>query len=455
MARNLSFEELKQQVDQGSIDTVIAAMPDMQGRLMGKRFQAEYFVNSAWEETHACNYLLATDMEMTTVDGYASTGWSAGYGDYTLKPDLSTLRSVPWLEGTALVLCDAFDHHTHAPVAHAPRAVLQKQLQRLDQMGLVSAIATELEFFIFRESFEDLSDQGYRSPTTISAYNEDYHIFQTTKEEGLMRKIRNGLQAAGIDVENSKGEASAGQAEINVSYCEGLMMADNHVVVKNAIKEMAFQEGKAITFMAKWDTSAAGSSSHIHQSLQKKDGAPIFYDPDAPYGMSETMRHYLAGLLKYADDNTYFLAPYINSYKRFSAGTFAPTKAVWSIDNRTAGYRIVAPGSQSVRVECRVGGSDLNPYLAIASQIAAGIKGIEQKLSLEAAFCGDAYRANDVREIPRTLRAATEALRNSGMLREAMGDDVVDHYVRAAQWETEDFERKVTDYERIRGFERS
>jgi len=455
MPRNLSFEELQQQVKVGSVDTVIAAMPDMQGRLMGKRFHAEYFIETAWEETHACNYLLATDMEMITVEGYASTSWSTGYGDYTLKPDLRTLRRVPWLEGTALVLCDAFDHHTHAPVVHAPRTVLQKQLQRLDQLGFVSAVATELEFFIFRETFESLSDQGYRDMKTVSAYNEDYHVFQTTKEESLMRKIRNGLQAAGIKVENSKGEASAGQAEINVSYCEGLEMADNHVMLKNAIKEMAFLEGKSVTFMAKWDTSAAGSSSHIHQSLQKKDGTAVFHDANAEHGMSETMRHYLAGLLKYADDITYFLAPYINSYKRFSAATFAPTKAVWSIDNRTAGYRIVAPGTKSVRVECRVGGSDLNPYLAIASQIAAGIKGIEEKLALEPSFSGDAYKTDGIREIPRTLRAATEALRHSRMLRDAMGDQVIDHYVRAAEWEQEDFDRKVTDYELKRGFERA
>ncbi|MEZ5570162.1 MAG: glutamine synthetase family protein [Halioglobus sp.] len=400
MPRTYSFEDLQRQVEQGAIDTVVVAMPDMQGRLMGKRFQAQHFVKTAWEETHACNYLLATDMEMVTVDGYAATSWSAGYGDYTLKPDMRTLRQLPWLEGTALVLCDVLDHHTHAPVPHAPRAVLQRQLQRLDEMGLVSAVATELEFFIFRESFEALSDQAYRSPTTISTYNEDYHVFQTTKEESLLRRVRNGLQAAGIDVENSKGEASAGQAEINVSYCDGLTMADNHVVLKNAIKEMAYQEGKAITFMAKWDTQAAGSSSHIHQSLQRKDGTPVFHDPDAAHGMSDTMRHYLAGLLTYADDITLFLAPYVNSYKRFSAATFAPTKAVWSIDNRTAGYRIVAPGSTSVRVECRVGGSDLNPYLAIASQIAAGIKGIQEQLPLEPAFTGDAYQAGDARDIP-------------------------------------------------------
>mgnify|MGYP003630233756 FL=1 len=455
MPRTFSFEDLQQQVEQGAIDTVIAAMPDMQGRLMGKRFQAEFFVKAAWEETHACNYLLATDMEMSTVDGYAATSWAAGYGDYVLKPDMTTLRRLPWLDGTALVLCDTLDHHTHAPVPHAPRTLLQQQLQRLEQMGLVAAVATELEFFIFRESFEALSDRAYQSPTTFSAYNEDYHVFQTSKEESLMRKVRNGLQAAGIDVENSKGEASAGQVEINIAYCDGLRMADNHVILKNAVKEIAFQEGKAISFMAKWDTQAAGSSSHIHQSLQTLDGTPVFHDPDAPHGMSQTMQHYLAGLLRYADDITYFLAPYVNSYKRFSAATFAPTKAVWSIDNRTAGYRIVAPGSQSVRVECRVGGSDLNPYLAIAAQIAAGIKGMQEKLPLEEAFTGDAYQAEGAREIPRTLRATTEALRRSSMLREAMGDQVVEHYVRAAEWEQEDFDRAVTDYERVRGFERA
>lgn len=455
MPGNLSFDELKAQVKKGAIDTVIAAATDMQGRLMGKRFQAEFFISTAWEETHCCNYLLATDMEMETVEGYASTGWSAGYGDYTMKPDMATLRIIPWLEGTALVLCDMLDHHTHEAVPHAPRSMLKKQLQRLDDQGLVSAVATELEFFVFRESFETLRDQGYRDSTTISAYNEDYHIFQTTKEEGLMRKIRNGLQGAGINVENTKGEASAGQAEVNVCYCEGLEMADNHVLVKNAVKEIAFLHGNAISFMAKWDDQAAGSSSHVHQSLRKKDGTPVFYDPDAQYGMSTIMQHYLAGLLNYADDITYFLAPYINSYKRFSAATFAPTKAVWSIDNRTAGYRIVAPGTESVRVECRVGGSDLNPYLAIAAQLAAGLKGIEDKLSLEECFTGNAYQAEGVREIPHTLRAATEALRNSTMLREAMGDAVVDHYVRAAEWEQEDFDRRVTDYERSRGFERA
>jgi glutamine synthetase len=455
MPGNLSFEQLKKHVDEGSIDTVVAALPDMQGRLMGKRFQAQYFVSTAWQETHSCNYLLATDMEMETVEGYASTSWAAGYGDYSMIPDLDTLRWIPWMEGAALVLCDVIDHNDHAPVAHSPREVLKKQLARLDGMGLTSAVATELEFFVFREDFETLRDQAYRDMTTISAYNEDYHIFQTAKEEGLMRQIRNGLQGAGIDVENTKGEASAGQAEINVCYSNALEMADNHVVMKNAIKEIALLNGRAVTFMAKWDTDAAGSSSHVHQSLRKADGSPVFFDPADQFGMSQMMKHYLAGLLTYADDITFFLAPYVNSYKRFADATFAPTRAVWSIDNRTAGYRIVGPGTESVRIECRVGGSDLNPYLAIASQLAAGIRGIEDKLELEEVFTGNAYQADDVRDIPGNLRAATQALRDSSMLRDAMGEGVIDHYVRCAEWEQEDFDRKVTDYERNRCFERA
>ncbi|HEY5738573.1 MAG TPA: glutamine synthetase family protein [Gammaproteobacteria bacterium] len=455
MPGNLTMETLRERVANGQIDTVITAIADMQGRLMGKRFQAEFFIDSAWEETHCCNYLVATDLEMYTVDGYTSTSWSAGYGDYIMKPDMSTLRVLPWLEGTALVLCDLLDHHTHALVPHAPRSVLKQQIARLQAMGMTSAVATELEFFVFRESYEELRDKGYREMTTISPYNEDYHIFQTTKEENLMRALRNGLQGAGVGVENTKGEADPGQAEINVRYSDALEMADNHCLVKNAVKEIAFQQGRAVTFLAKWSHDAAGSSSHIHQSLRSIDGEPVFFDADAEYGMSATMRHYLAGLLQYASDNTFFLAPYVNSYKRFMAGTFAPTKAIWSLDNRTAGYRVVGDGTRNVRIECRVGGSDLNPYLAIAAQLAAGIAGIENQLELEKEFKGDAYQARRAREIPRTLAAAAQALKKSAMLRDAMGSDVIDHYVHAAEWELEDFYSKVTDYEVRRGFERA
>ncbi|MDG3575923.1 glutamine synthetase family protein [Rhizobium sp. YJ-22] len=451
-----TFEDLKKDVAEGRIDTVLACQVDMQGRLMGKRFQAEYFVESAYEETHSCNYLLATDMEMETVSGYKATSWEKGYGDYTMKPDLSTLRRIPWLEGTALVLCDMLDHHTHEEVPHSPRAILKKQVKRLEAMGMKAFMATELEFFLFDQSYDALHQAGYRDMKLASPYNEDYHIFQTTKEEDVMRAIRKGLQGAGIPVENSKGEASAGQEEINVRYADALSMADRHAIIKNGCKEIAFLKGKAITFLAKWSYTAAGSSSHIHQSLWSADGkTPLFYDREAKHGMSELMRHYMAGLLAHASEITYFLAPYINSYKRFMAGTFAPTKAVWSMDNRTAGYRLCGEGSKGIRVECRVGGSDLNPYLAMAALIAAGIDGIENKLALEPAFEGDAYGGKDIREIPHTLRDATAAMTESKMLRAAFGDAVIDHYTRAAQWEQEEYDRRITDWEVARGFERA
>ncbi|MBW8284349.1 MAG: glutamine synthetase family protein [Rhizobium sp.] len=456
MTAQYTFDELKKDVAEGRIDTVLACMVDMQGRLMGKRFHAQFFVDSGWKETHSCNYLLATDMEMETVPGYKATSWEKGYGDYALKPDLGTLRRVPWLEGTALVLCDVLDHHTHEDIPHSPRAILKKQVKRLEAMGLKAFMATELEFFLFDQTYDDARASGYRDLELASGYNEDYHIFQTTKEEDVMRAIRNGLQGAGIPVENTKGEASAGQGEVNVRYADALTMADRHVIIKNACKEIAWQRGKAITFLAKWHYNAAGSSSHVHQSLWSADGkTPLFFDENGEHGMSELMRHYMAGLLSHASEITYFLAPYINSYKRFMAGTFAPTKAIWSKDNRTAGYRLCGENSKGIRVECRVGGSDLNPYLAMAALLAAGIDGIERKLALEPAFVGDAYGAREVREIPRTLRSAAVALNGSEMLRHAFGDDVVEHYVRAAEWEQEEYDRRITDWEVARGFERA
>jgi glutamine synthetase len=456
MSGKLTLDELKQAVASGEIDTVVAAQIDMQGRLMGKRFQAEFFVSNAWQETHSCNYLQATDMEMETVQGYKATSWQSGYGDYTMKPDMATLRRTPWLPGTALVLCDLLDHHTHAEVPHSPRAILKAQVARLEGMGMKAFMATELEYFLFKESYEEAQQGGYANLQTFGAYNEDYHIFQTTKEEDLVRAIRNGLQGADIPVENSKGEASAGQGEINVRYADALTMADRHVIIKNACKEIAWAKGKALTFLAKWSNDAAGNSSHVHQSLWSADGkTPLFHDPAAENGMSETMRHYVAGLLHHASEITYFLAPYINSYKRFAAGTFAPTKAIWSKDNRTAGYRLCGEDTKAIRIECRVGGSDLNPYLAIAALLAAGIDGIENKRALEPAFEGDAYGGEGIREIPNTLRDATTALDGSAMLRSAFGDDVVDHYVHAARWEQSEADRVVTDWEVARGFERA
>jgi glutamine synthetase len=455
MPGKLSFDDLKDVVATGEIDTVIAAQTDMQGRLMGKRFLADFFVESAWEETHGCNYLLATDMEMETVPGYKATSWAKGYGDYVMRPDLDTIRRVPWLEGTALVLCDVLDHHTHEEVPHSPRAMLKRQIARLAERGLAPMAATELEFYLFRESFEQALAQGYRGLTPFSPYNEDYHIFQTTKEEEVMRAVRNGLNGADVPVENTKGEASAGQAEINVRYADALRMADRHSIIKTAVKEIAWSKGRAVSFMAKWRESAAGNSAHVHQSLIGPGGAPAFFDPDAPHGMSATMRSYMAGLLAHASEITAFLAPNINSYKRFAAGTFAPTKAVWSMDNRTAGYRVVGADGKAVRVECRVGGADLNPYLALSALLAAGLDGIVRGLELEPEFAGDAYGSADVREIPKTLRDATAALDGSAMLRAAMGDAVIDHYVHAARWEQAELDRRVTDWEVARGFERA
>lgn len=455
MPGNLSLEDLKNAVTAGEIDTVLVAQIDMQGRLMGKRLQAEFFLESGYKETHSCNYLLATDLEMETVEGYKSTSWQTGYGDYTMTPDLSTLRRIPWLAGTALVLCDILDHTTHKPVPHSPRAILKKQVERLNALGMTATTATELEFFLFKQSFEEAHTAGYRNMTPISPYNEDYHIFQTTKEEHVMRDIRTGLYDAGIPVEGSKGEAAAGQEEINVKYASALDCADNHVITKNGCKEIAWANGHALTFMAKWHFDMSGSSSHVHQSLWSLDGESLFFDANGEHGMSDIMRHYLAGLLEHAEETTYFLAPYINSYKRFAKGTFAPTKAIWSLDNRTAGFRLCGAHTKSIRIECRIGGADLNPYLAIAALLAAGIDGIERKLELEPEFNGDAYEGDKIRSIPATLRDASTALNGSQMLRDAFGDDVVDHYVHAANWEQEEYDRRVTDWEVNRGFERA
>ena len=450
----LSFDELKSAVVGGTLDTVLVCFPDMQGRLMGKRFHAVNFVESGFEETHCCNYLLATDLEMATPDGYAATSWEKGYGDYVMKPDLATIRMVPWLEGTAMVLCDILDHHTHEEVPHAPRAMLKRQVARLADMGFDAMMATEIEFFLFEQSFDTIRKGGFRDLAPISGYNEDYHILQTTKEEGVMRPIRNHLFGAGIPVENSKGEAETGQEEINIRYAAALDCADHHTIGKNAIKEIAWQQGHAATFLPKWHHDKVGSASHVHQSLWQ-EGQPAFYDASDSLGMSQLMKHYMAGLIAYAPDYTFFLAPYVNSYKRFAKGTFAPTKTVWSVDNRTAGFRLCGDGTKAVRVECRIGGSDLNPYLAQAAMLAAGIKGIEDKMELAPPTRGDVYEDVGATDIPRTLRAATETLTASTMLREAMGDEVIDHYTRCATWEQEEFDRVVTDWEIARGFERA
>ncbi|RUS59452.1 glutamine synthetase [Pseudorhodobacter sp. E13] len=459
MPGNLSFEALKEAATKGDIDTVMVAGIDMQGRLMGKRFHVQNFLDSAWQETHCCNYLIATDMEMNTVQGYKSTSWQAGYGDYVMKADLSTLRRVPWLQGTALVLCDLLDHHSHKPVPHSPRAVLQAQVARAKAMGFDAMMATELEFYLFENSYESLRDSYQRTGQlrdlqAISPHNEDYALFQTTKEEEVMRALRNGLYGAGIPVECSKGEADAGQEEINIRYSDALDTADNHVITKQATKEIAWSKGRSVTFMAKYDHRRAGSSSHVHQSLWT-NGKPAFADSADPHGMSDTMKHFLAGQLAHVGDITAFLAPYVNSYKRFTKGMFAPTKAVWSCDNRTAGFRVCGEGTKAVRVECRIGGADLNPYMAMAALLAAGLDGIERKLPLEPEMKGDMYESSGARAIPGTLREAAGRMHGSAMLRAAFGEDVIDHYHHAAMWEVAEHDRVVTDFEVSRLMERA
>ncbi|OEO32945.1 glutamine synthetase [Devosia insulae DS-56] len=449
-----TLDQLKADVKAGDIDTVLVAFPDMQGRLIGKRFQAEFFLDGAIDETHGCDYLLANDIDMEPVPGYEAANWAKGYGDFVMKPDLATLMKAAWLEGTAIILADLVDHHHHEPIPHSPRAILKAQLKRLEKLGLTANFASELEFYLFDESFRSAWDKGYRNLTTAGYYIQDYHIFQTTKEEGVLRDMRRQLQASGIPVENSKGEWGPGQEELNVRYADALTMADRHVVMKNAMKEIAHNHGKAITFMAKWDFGLAGSSSHIHMSLAK-GGKNAFIDSKDKLGMSDLMKHFMQGLLTYAGDITYFLAPFINSYKRFQAGTFAPTKAIWSSDNRTAGFRLCGENTKGVRVECRIGGADLNPYLAYAALIAAGLKGVEDKLPLEPAFTGDAYVGEKLREVHKTLRDAIAAMQNSSMLREAFGEPVIGHYVHTGNWEQFEYDRRVTDWELKRGFERS
>ncbi len=455
MTGMLTLAELRAAVKAGEIDTVLVCFADMFGRLVGKRFQAAYFIDGAHEETHACNYLLADDIDMEPVLGYEAANWAAGYGDFVMKPDLSTMRRTPWLPGTALVLADLEDHHHHDPIPHSPRAILKRQVARMADQRMVAYAASELEFFLFDEDYRSLRDKRYRDARTAGDYIQDYHILQTTKEEEVLRAMRNGLEGAGIPVENSKGEWGPGQEELNVRYADALTMADRHVIMKNGMKEIAHGQGKAITFMAKWDYELAGNSCHVHMSLWDKAGKkPLFHDPKGESGMSKIMRHFVAGQLKYAPDITYFLAPYINSYKRFQVGTFAPTKLVWSRDNRTAGFRLCGENTKAIRCECRVGGADLNPYLAFAALIAAGMKGIEEKLELGDPFSGDAYAGARLKDIPKTLRDATVALKRSKMLREALGDAVVDHYVHTAEWEQFEYDRRITDWELMRGFER-
>ena len=453
MTGNLDVADLKAYVEQGEIDTVLVCFPDMQGRLVGKRVTGRFFLDKCVDEMHVCDYLLTVDMDMEPVPGYRVASWDTGYGDIALKPDLATLRRIPWLEGTALVIADCVDHHG-ADLPHAPRSILKRQVARARSLGYVCKIGSELELYVFDETYESARGKRYRDLKTAGWYIEDYHIFQTTKEEPLIRAIRNGMDAAGVPVEFSKGEWGPGQEEINLQYAEALEMADRHSIYKNGAKEIAHLQGKAITFMAKWANDKAGSSCHLHSSLwDAETDAALFANADGDDGMSALFRHYLAGQLALAREMTYFFAPYVNSYKRFQAGSFAPTKAAWSRDNRTAGFRIVGRGP-AIRVECRIPGADANAYLAFAATIAAGLYGIEQKLELEPAIGGNLYAMEEVRQVPVTLREALEALDGSEALRAAFGDAVIEHYLHTGRWEQQEYDRRVMDWDLLRNFER-
>ncbi|OEV13352.1 glutamine synthetase family protein [Streptomyces nanshensis] len=447
----LSVDELRVLVDREEIDTVALAFTDMQGRLQGKRFAARHFLDEVLEHgTEGCNYLLAVDVELNTVDGYAMSSWEHGYGDFAMHGDTGTLRRVPWNPGTAMITAD-LAWHDGSPVVASPRQILRRQLDRLAEHGWSAYAGTELEFMVFQDSYEQAWDSGYRGLSPANQYNVDYSMLGTSRVEPLLRRIRNEMGAAGMRVESAKGECNLGQHEIAFRYDEALTTCDQHVVYKTGAKEIAAQSGQALTFMAKYD-EREGNSCHIHLSLRDEDGAPVLADDDGPYGMSRTMRHFLAGQLAAMREFTLLYAPNINSYKRFQPGSFAPTAVAWGPDNRTCALRIVGHG-KGHRLENRVPGGDVNPYLATAGMIAAGLYGVEHKLELEEACTGNAY-TGEAPHVPSTLREAAELWEESAVAREAFGEEVVAHYLNMAHIEQQAYDSAVTDWERFRSFER-
>jgi glutamine synthetase len=440
----MTLEELRAAVDAGTVDTVLLAITDMQGRLQGKRLHARFFVDDVVAHgAEGCNYLLAVDVDMSTVDGFAMASWERGYGDFVMRPDLDTLRAVPWQEGTVLCLADV-EWSDGSPVVASPRQILRAQLERLAQRGWSANAGTELEFIVFRDTYEDAWKKGYRDLDPANLYNVDYSLLGTARVEPLIRRIRNAMFGAGMRVEDSKGECNLGQHEINFRYTDALTTADAHAIYKNGAKEIAAQEGMAITFMAKWD-EREGNSCHIHFSLADADG-PLF---ERDRGVFEA---FLAGQLACLRELTLLLAPNVNSYKRYASGSFAPTAVAWGHDNRTCALRVVGHGP-GLRFENRMGGADLNPYLALSALVVAGLHGVDAGLELEPELVGNAYTA-DKPQVPSTLREARELFAGSAVARAALGDEVVDHYVNAADVELTAFDAVVTDWERFRGFER-
>ena len=448
----LSVDELRRAVDEGAIDTVVVAFTDMQGRLQGKRIHGRWFLDSVLEHgTEGCNYLLAVDVDMNTIDGYAMSSWERGYGDMVFQPDLSTLRRTPGQPYSATVQCDLAWLDGSGLVRQSPRSVLRAQVDAAAELGYVALAGTELEFIVFEETFAQAWDQRYAGLTGANRYNVDYSILGGSVVEPLLREIRNEMYAAGLVVESAKGECNLGQHEIAFRYEDVLRTCDNHSVYKNAAKEIAARHGMSLTFMAKYD-EREGNSCHIHLSLRDPEGAAVFADDARPGGHSAVFDHFLAGVLMTLREFTLCYAPNINSYKRFQAGSFAPTAVAWGHDNRTCALRVVGHGS-GLRVENRLPGGDVNPYLAVAAMLAGGLHGIRHQLELELAFEGNAY-ASDKPRVPTTLAEARELFLASTVAREVFGDDVVEHYAHAAQVEIDAFNRAVTDWERVRGFER-
>jgi glutamine synthetase len=452
----LTSKELENLIDRGEIETVLAVFPDMYGRLMGKRILGSYFVEEvAKSGMHACDYLLACDMEMEAIPGYKYTSWETGYGDFHCVPDLATLRRAAWLPKTALVLCDLLDHH-EKPVEVAPRRMLQRQLERAREAGFTVLGGTEIELYVFADSFAEARAKNYHDLRPLGDYNEDYHIFQGTKEEDLVGAIRRGLDQSGIPVEFSKGEAGLGQQEINLRYSEVLTQADRNVLYKHAAKEIAWAQGKSVTFMAKWDEKHTGSSAHVHVSLWDKDGNNAFpgEHTTGPVEASDTFRWFLGGWLKHARALSACWAPYVASYKRYQSRSWAPTAIAWSYDNRTAGFRVVGRGP-SLRIECRIPGADANPYVIYAAALAAGLDGIRNKIEPPEIFQGDIYAAQHLPRVPSTLYEAISEFEACDLAREAFGEDVYEHYLHFLRTEQRKFDEVVTCWERARYFERA
>ena len=434
------------------VDTVIVAFVDAYGRLLGKRMTRDHFLKHTLHAgMNACNYLLTVDIEMNPMPGFRLASWEQGFGDFQGRVDLRTLRPVPWLHGTAIALTD-LHHEGGAPVEESPRRVLARQIERLTERGLSAYMGSELEFFLFEGGYAALAERGYRDPKPRAQYLIDYHILQPSRDENVMRRLRNEMTAAGIPIESSKGEWGRGQHEVNLEFAEALEMADRHVIYKTGAKEIADQEGRAITFMAKWLAAEAGSSFHLHSSLWDSDGRRNLFWDEAAAAPSALFRQFLGGLLKYSRELTYFLAPTVNSYKRYQPGSWAPTRLVWAHDNRTCAFRILGRGN-ALRIENRVPGADGNPYLAFAATIAAGLQGIEEGLDCGDPYRGDAYLAADVTRVPSTLDEAVELLAQSELAREAFGAEVIEYYLHTARIEIDAFRNAVTDWERGRYFE--